>query len=101
MSKSGNSPNFNTKKDKLSFLTPDTRTAFNCLRLAFTEALILQYFGPKYYLWIETDALGYAIGGILSQLASRIRSDGVVTKTDLGYWHPVAFFSRKMIPVEK
>ena len=36
------------------------------------------------------DALGYAIGGILSQL----------TSDDLGQWHPVTFFSRKMIPTK-
>ena len=34
-----------------------------------------------------TDVFGYAIGGIFSQL----------TSYDLGLWHLVAFFSRKMI----
>ena len=38
---------------------------------------------------METDASGYAIGGILSQ------------QDDEGHWHPVAFFSRKMIPAER
>ncbi len=36
------------------------------------------------------DASGYAIGGILSQL----------TSDDSGQWHPVAFFSKKMIRSE-
>ena len=36
------------------------------------------------------DALGYAIGGILSRL----------TSDDLGQWYPIAFFSKKMIPAE-
>ncbi len=36
------------------------------------------------------DASGYAIGRILSEL----------TSDDLGQWHLVAFFSRKMIPIE-
>ncbi len=36
------------------------------------------------------DALGYAIDGILSQL----------TSDDLGRWYLIAFFSRKIIPVE-
>ena len=40
-SKNGNSPNFNAKKAGPSFLTPETRVAFNRLRLAFTKALIL------------------------------------------------------------
>ena len=41
-----------------------------------------------YQMRIETDASGYAIGAVLSQL------------TDLGRWHPVAYYSRKMIPAE-
>ena len=41
--------------------------------------------------------MGYAIDGVLSQLTSGINPDRVVTKTDLGQWHPIAFFSKKMI----
>ena len=100
LSKSGNSPNFGATESGSSFLTPEARSAFNRLRLAFTEALILWHFNPECHIQIETDALGYAIGGVLSQLASGTSPDGVVTKTDLGQWHPVAFFSRKMIPAE-
>ena len=37
---------------------------------------------------------------MLSQLASGTSPDGVVTKANLGQWHPIVFFSRKMIPVE-
>ena len=40
-SKSGNSTNFDAMKDRPKFLTPDARTTFNRLRLAFTEAPIL------------------------------------------------------------
>ena len=83
-SKSGNSPNFSATKSGPSFLTPKARSAFNRLRLAFTEALILRHFDPKCHIWIKTDALGYAISGVLSQLASGTSPDGVVTKTDLG-----------------
>ena len=100
MSKSGNSTNFDATEDRPKFLTPDARTAFNRLRLAFTEAPILRHFDPECHIRIETDALGYAIDGVLSQLASETRPDGVVIKTDLSQWHPVAFFSRKMIPAE-
>ena len=100
LSKSGNSTNFDAMKDGSKFLTPDARTAFNRLWLAFTEALILRHFDPECHIWIETDASGYAIGGVLSQLTFGINPDGVVTKADLGQWHPVAFFSRKMIPAE-
>ena len=66
-----------------SFLTPKTRIAFNHLWLAFTKAPILQYFDLKCHIRIETDVSGYAIDGVLSQLASETRPDGVVTKTDL------------------
>ena len=100
LSKSGNSPNFDAKKAGLSFLTPGAREAFNHLRLAFTEAPILRHFDPECHIWIETDVSSYAISGVLSQLASETSLDVVVTKTDLGLWHPVAFFSRKMILAE-
>ena len=56
----------------------------------FVEAPILNYFNPKRHIQIEMDALDYAIGGIFSQL----------TLDDLGQWHPVVFFSRKMIPAK-
>ena len=100
LSKSGNSTNFDATKDGPKFLTPDARTTFNCLRLAFTKAPILRHFDPKCHIWIETDASGYAIGGVLSQLVSETRPDGVITKTDLGQWYLIAFFSRKMIPTK-
>ena len=100
LSKSGNSTNFDATEDGPKFLTPDARTAFNRLRLAFTEAPILRHFDPECHIRIETDASGYAIGGVLSQLTSGTNPDRVVTKADLGQWHPVAFFSRKMIPAE-
>ena len=77
-----------------TFLTPGAREAFNQLRQAFTEAPILRHFDPECHIRIETDASGYAEGGVLSQLTS----DHLTS--DQGQWHPVAYFSRKMIPVE-
>ena len=41
LSKNGNFTNFHFIKDELKFLTPDIRTAFNCLQLIFTKAPIL------------------------------------------------------------
>ncbi len=61
---------------------------------------------------IETDALEYAIGGVLSQMTSdhsdQLSSDYVTHKnlnlisfkSEISQWHPVAFFSRKIIPAE-
>ena len=97
LSKSGNLSNFDAKKNGPSFLAPDARTAFNHLRLAFTKAPIFRHFDPECHIRIETDASGYGIRGVLSQLASETRPDGVVIKTNLGQWYLIAFFSRKMI----
>ena len=41
LSKNENATNFDATKDRPKFLIPNARTAFNCLWLAFTEALIL------------------------------------------------------------
>ena len=48
--KSGNSPNFDAKNTGPSFLTPEARSAFNWLRLAFTEAPILWHFDPECHI---------------------------------------------------
>ena len=69
------------------YLTPKTRLAFTKLRKAFTIAPIFKHFDPKCHIWIETDALGYAIDEVLSQL----------TFDNSGQWHLVAFYSQKMI----
>ncbi len=53
-----------------SFLISEARKAITELRQAFVEAPILNHFDPKRHIQIETDAFGYAIGGILSQLNS-------------------------------
>ena len=50
LSKSGNSTNFDATEDGPKFLTPDARTAFNRLRLAFTEAPILRHFDPECHI---------------------------------------------------
>ena len=78
-----------SKSKNPAFLTADARQAFIQLRQVFTEASILSHFDPERHIRIETDASGYAIGGILSQLTS-----------DSGQWNPVAYFFRKMIPAE-
>ena len=84
LSKSGNSTNFDATEDGPKFLTPDARTAFNRLRLAFTKAPILRHFDLECHIWIETDVLGYVIDGVLSQLISGTSPNEVVIKTDLG-----------------
>ena len=46
---------------KPTFLTSGTKKAFNQLRKVLTKAMIFQYFDLEYYIWIETNALGYTI----------------------------------------
>ena len=57
---------------------------------AFFKTPILQHFHWECHIWIETDALIYAIGRVLSQL----------TLDHLGQWHLVAYFLHKIILVE-
>ena len=64
------------------FLTPKAKLAFTELRQAFFKAPILYYLDPEPHIRIETDVLGYTIGGVLSQLSL----------DDLGWWYPIAFF---------
>ncbi len=72
------------------FLIPRARKAFIKLKQAFVKAPILNHFDLERHIQIEIDVSGYTIGEILRQM----------TLDDLGQWHPVAFFSRKMIPAK-
>ncbi len=54
----------------MDFLTPEAKKTFIHLQKAFTEALNFKHFDLKYHIQIETDALGYAIGGVLNQMTS-------------------------------
>ena len=99
-SKNHNFPMSMTKEAGTGFFTPKARLAFTQLRQTFVEAPIFHHFDSKSHIRIETDASGYAIGGILSQLSSGTRPDKVGTKDDLSQQHLVDFFFRKMILVE-
>ena len=50
LSKSGNSTNSNAIKNRPKFRTPDARTTFNCLWLAFSETPIFQHFDPECHI---------------------------------------------------
>ena len=61
------------------FLTSKAKKAFNRLRQAFTKVPILQHFDPECHIRIETNALGYAIGRVLSQLTpNQVTSDDAI-----------------------
>lgn len=70
---------------------PEALTAFAALKRRFTEAPILRHYDPALRVRLETDASGYAVSGILSQLFG---ADSAAK------WHPIAFFSKKMTPVQ-
>ena len=74
----------------LDFLTLKAKLTFIKLRQAFLKTSILHHFNPKRHIQIEIDALGYTIGGVLSQL----------TLDNLSQWYPLAFLSQKMILAE-
>ena len=66
--------------------------AFSELKRRFSSAPLLTHFDPSLPLLIETDASGFAIGAVLSQQRHTTGSDA--------HWHPIAYYSRKMIPAE-
>ncbi len=94
------------------FLTAEAIKAFIYLQKTFIETLILEHFDSKCYIRIETDALGYAISVVLSQMTSdhsdQLSSNHMThknlnpisSKSEIGQWHQVAFFFQKMIPAE-
>jgi len=61
--------------------------ALDELKSRFTSAPILKHFDPDLPIRIHTDASGFAVSGIISQLHNPL-------------WHPVAFYSRKLSPAE-
>ena len=44
--------------------------------------------------------LGYTINKLLNYLTFKTNSDNIVIKTNLGHWHLVVFFFRKIILVK-
>ena len=74
----------------IGYLTPGAKQAFTQLRQVFTKASILQHFDSECHIRIKTDVSSYAIGRVPSQL----------TSDNLDQWHPIAFYSQKIIPVK-
>ena len=74
---------FKNSNGAIGYLIPKARLAFIQLRKAFTKASIFRHFDPECHIRIETDALYYAICGVLNQL----------TLHNLGQWHLIAFYS--------
>jgi hypothetical protein len=69
------------------------------LRNAFTKAPVMAHFDPAKPVYLETDALGFAIAGFIAQQQNECSSgtesiahsaNGNKTASK-GHWHPVAF----------
>ena len=71
-----------------AFLSKAAYEAFKKLRNAFLKAPVLRHFDPTRPLRVEMDASDKALGDILLQ------------QDDEGHWHPIAYYSRKLIPAE-
>jgi hypothetical protein len=48
------------------------RQSFRQLKAAFTSASVLVHFDPAKLIWLQTDASGYSIAGIISQQAKEV-----------------------------
>ncbi len=60
--------NFVKTNSGIDFLTLGAKEAFKRLQNAFIETSILRHYDSECHIRIETDALGYAIGGMVSQM---------------------------------
>ncbi len=85
------------------------KKAFLYLRNGSTKALILHYFDTGCYIYIKTNTLKYAIDKVISQMTlDQLLSNHIIhenlesnfSQSEIGQWHPVAFFSLKMLPIE-
>jgi RNase H-like domain found in reverse transcriptase/Reverse transcriptase (RNA-dependent DNA polymerase)/Integrase zinc binding domain len=87
------------KKTGMFELSAEGKGSLNTLKVAFTTAPMLNHFDPELFTVIETDASGQAVAGILTQYRSEkmLKADGRAAST---LRHPIAFWSRKMIPAE-
>lgn len=75
----------------------------------FIKALILMHFDIEYHICIKTNALSYTIDGVISWMTLDQTFSNHVThknleanfsKSEIGQWYPIAFFSKKMIVVK-
>ena len=76
-----------TKKDVKFAWTEECELAFQGLKQRVCEAPILAHFDPSKECHVETDSSDYVSTGVLSQEHNSIL-------------HPVAYFSKRMVPAE-
>ena len=78
------------KKNKPFQWSLEAGKAFILLKERFTSAPILSHPDPDQPFFVEADASQIAVGGILSQ-----------RDPATGHLHPVAYFSKKLLPAEQ
>ena len=74
-------------------LTKEVRITFEELKVAFTTVPVLQHYNTNLPVRLETDASSFAILRILSQQNNE-------KSPEKCHWHPVAFWSCQISPVE-
>ena len=79
---------------KLFELTKEMQVTFEELKMVFITVPILQHYNADLPVWLETDTLGFAISGILSQ---QVTKDNPEAK----HWHPITFWSRQILLAEQ
>lgn len=77
-----------TRKDAPFLFDTNCMTSFEKLKNMLINAPVLVHYQTHLPSMIETDASDGVVGGVLSQLQ------------DDGQWHPVAFFTKTMLPAE-
>lgn len=77
-----------SKKDLKFEWTPECQVAFELLKKTVVEAPVLKHFDRTKQCFVETDSSDYVSSGVFSQ------------KDENEVPHPVAFFSKKLVPAE-
>ena len=85
----------------------EVHSTFIELKEKFSSTPMLRHFNPKKAVCLETDASAFAITGILSQQGARepradwCRSTSTIEGDMAVHWHPIAFWSRTMVPAKR
>ena len=74
------------------WLLKEVVKVFSSLKEKFQQALVLTHFNPNMPIQVKTSASGFTIGELLIQLAEGWK--------EAKHWHPVTFFSWKMMAAE-
>ena len=77
-----------TRKDEPYFWSTKCEEAFQTLKQRVTDAPVLAHFDRTKTCFVESDSSDHVTSGVLSQYGPD------------GFLHPVAYFSKKMVPAE-